>query len=170
MMGVPFIVASADIDEHLSGEPREVVMQLAKRKALAVAEQYPKDDILAADTLVHCSGETLGKPTDQHDAERMLRMLSGNTHSVYTGVCLLNRGNESIDVRFAETSVRFIKLTDQAIERYISTGEPLDKAGAYGIQGMAGMFISEINGSSSNVIGLPMHLVREMLISAGWQL
>ena len=159
-MGVPFIVASADIDEHLSGEPREVVMQLAKRKALAVAEQYPKDDILAADTLVHCSGETLGKPTDQHDAERMLRMLSGNTHSVYTGV----------DVRFAETSVRFIKLTDQAIERYISTGEPLDKAGAYGIQGMAGMFISEINGSSSNVIGLPMHLVREMLISAGWQL
>ena len=169
-MGVPFTVASADVDEHLSGDPQDVVMQLAGRKALAVAQQFPDDDILAADTLVHCSGETLGKPADQKDAERMLRMLSGNTHSVYTGVCLLNMAKGLMDVRFAETSVRFVELSDQEIRRYISTGEPLDKAGAYGIQGMAGMFVSEINGSSSNVIGLPMHLVREMLISAGWQL
>ena len=169
-MGVSFIVASADVDEHLSGKPQDVVMQLARRKALAVAQQYPDDDILAADTLVHCSGETLGKPTDQNDAERMLRMLSGNTHSVFTGVCLLNRAKGHVDVRCAETSVRFVELSDQEIKRYISTGEPLDKAGAYGIQGMAGMFVSEISGSSSNVIGLPMHLVREMLISAGWQI
>ena len=83
---------------------------------------------------------------------------------------MLNKGKDFIDVRFAQTSVQFVTLTDQEIERYINSGEPLDKAGAYGIQGMAGMFVSEICGSSSNVIGLPMHLVREMLLSAGWQL
>ena len=137
-MGVPFTVASADVNEHLSGDPQDVVMQLAGRKALAVAQQFPDDDILAADTLVHCSGETLGKPADQKDAERMLRMLSGNTHSVYTGVCLLNMAKGLMDVRCAETSVRFVELSDQEIRRYISTGEPLDKAGAYGIQGIRG--------------------------------
>ena len=154
-MGVPFIIASADVDEHLSGKPQDVVMQLAKRKALAVSNQYPEDDILAADTLVHCSGETLGKPADKYDAERMLRMLSGSMHSVYTGVCLLNKGKDFIDVRFAQTSVQFVTLTDQEIERYINSGEPLDKAGAYAIQGGFAPYISSINGDYYNVVGLP---------------
>lgn len=162
-MGVPFEVHAADVDENLEGAPEEVVKQLAYRKAQALFEQHPDRLILAADTLVSIGEKVFGKPLDDLDAYRMIAALQGAWHEVHSGVCLLSASNPAGDIRHAVTRVHFVSLSDEEILAYIRSGESTGKAGAYAIQGHAGMFVSEISGSYSNVIGLPTALVRDML-------
>jgi septum formation protein len=164
--GFVFDVIAADIPElSKPGEdPIRFVTRLAREKAEAVADRHslpPGALILGADTIVLVDGEVLGKPKDAADAARMLRLLSGRTHQVITGVCLL-RGRER--QRAAEvTFVRFNTLSDAEIDDYIATGEPMDKAGAYAIQGRAGRWIPRIHGCYFNVVGLPLALVTSMI-------
>ena len=164
--GLPFEVITADAEEIKTGEPEALVMENARRKAQAVGRRHPNSVVLGADTIVYQSGAVLGKPRDQEDARAMLRRLSGAWHTVYTGVCVIKPNGEQ-DVRCDASRVKFVPLSEADIERYIASGEPMDKAGAYAVQGRAGMFVSRIEGSYSNVIGLPMHLVRDMLHEAG---
>jgi MAF protein len=163
LCGIPFECFAPDVDEHCVGEPATQVMALAKRKAEAAQKIFPNRDILAADTLVCLNGLILGKPANKQAALQTLQMLSGNTHKVYTGVCVMDGKSGSALVDYDETLVTFSSLESSVIDDYVSTGEPMDKAGAYGIQGRAGMFIESISGSYSNVIGLPMALTRKML-------
>jgi len=152
-------------DFDLSLAPGACVTVLAERKARAVAEKHPEDIVVAADTMVFCGGELLGKPADDREAERMLRMLSGREHSVYTGVAVC-RG-DTCDTAYEKTDVRFAVLGDREISAYISTGEPLDKAGAYGIQGRGALLVEGISGDYYNVVGLPMRRLGLMLEKVG---
>ena len=167
LYGVPFEVDPSQADEdHVEGTGAERVKQLAQLKCAEVAARHPGRYVLAADTLVCVEEEILGKPKDEADAHRMLRLLSARAHEVHTGVCLrLPDGRELCGVDTAR--VHFMELTDEMIRRYIATGEPMDKAGAYGIQGIAGIFISHIEGSPSNVIGLPLGLLTRFFAQAG---
>jgi septum formation protein len=171
--GIPFVVQPTDIPEvPQEGEaPRTFAERLAREKALAVFRQRPNDFVLGADTIVVVDGEILGKPRDCADAARMLRLLSGRTHQVTTGVCLvgpqLRSGNQKLetgfeDVRSETTLVTVNALSDDDIRSYISTGEPMDKAGAYAIQGRASRWVSRIEGDYFNVVGLPVSLVYKM--------
>lgn len=169
-MGISFVPCAVDVDEHLEGDPAEVVMALARRKAYAAYSLHPGETVLGADTLVYCKGETLGKPRDPQDAVRMLLHLSGSINDVYTGVCLIDGKTGKANTQCNRTRVCFTMINTEAAARYVDSGEPMDKAGAYAVQGMGGMFVSAIEGSPSNAIGLPMHLVREMLLAIGWQL
>ncbi len=164
--GLPFEVITADAEEVTCGAPDALVMENARRKARAVAKSHPGAVVLGADTIVYQDGRALGKPRDAQDARAMLRKLSGAWHTVYTGVCVID-GEGREDTRAEETRVLFVPLKESAIDRYVASGEPMDKAGAYAIQGRGGMYVQRIEGSSSNVIGLPMALVREMLLRAG---
>ena len=164
LAGLPFDVCSSEVDETLlPGEkPKDAAVRLASLKAEAVSEQHPEACVIAADTIVVApNGEMLGKPQDAADAMRMLLLLSGREHSVITGVCL--RHGERAR-RFAqETLVRFYPLRRAEITSYIATGEPMDKAGAYGIQGRGGLLAEGITGDYFNVVGLPIaRLLREM--------
>ena len=170
LMGIPFTVCAVDVDENLQGDADQVVMQLALRKARAAHQLHPGCTVLAADTLVHKDGQTLGKPKDEEDALHMLLMLSGGVNTVYTGVCVIDGASGEEFVRCDEVKVHFVEIDEVSAKRYIASGEPMDKAGAYGVQGMGGMFVSSVEGSPSNVIGLPMHLVREMLRKINWEL
>jgi septum formation protein len=165
--GIAFEVQPADIREDpQSGETAMVCAErLACEKALAVARQRPQDVVLGADTVVVVDGQLLGKPSSASDAARMLRLLSGREHEVVTGVCLVVGGHPSV---FSETTVVTVdKITDQDIADYIASGEPMDKAGAYAIQGIASRWIPRIEGDYSNVVGLPIALVWSMLRRAG---
>lgn len=162
-MRIPFSVDVSEVDESFVGAPDETVIELSKRKALAVAERHKKAIILAADTLVFGS-DILGKPHNAAHAKAMLTELSDQWHSVYTGITLIDTASGKILSRADATRVHFVKLSESEIDAYVASGEPLDKAGAYGIQGLAGMFIDQIEGSYSNVVGLPMALLRNMLI------
>ena len=162
-MGLEFSVDVSDADESFAGTPEEMVLELSRRKALAVASRHSGAMILAADTLVF-GDEVLGKPHSAEEAKRMLAVLSGRWHSVYTGVTMIDTRSGKTLSRADVTRVHFVALTAQDIDAYVATGEPLDKAGAYGIQGRGGMFIDRIEGSYSNVVGLPMALVRSMLL------
>ncbi len=192
--GIAFDVQPTEVPETpREGEsPQACAERLAREKALAVFRQRPNDQVLGADTIVVVDGVILGKPRDEADATHMLRLLSGKTHSVITGVCLV--GNRSLqgpqpseicghvglpeaapfpatperipsyqDVRSETTLVTFAALSDQEIRSYIASGEPMDKAGAYAIQGIASRWISCIEGDYSNVVGLPVSLVYRML-------
>lgn len=174
--GIPFTVYPADIPESpLAGEsPRQCAERLAREKALTTSRQQFGKFVLGADTVVAVDDEILGKPRDQSDAMRMLRLLSGRTHQVITGVCLVGldgSGNKFEDTRSETTSVTMSALTDDDIGSYIATGEPMDKAGAYAIQGTASRWIPHIDGDHSNVVGLPVSLVCRMLQEHGlhWQ-
>jgi septum formation protein len=159
--GIEFTVRIADVDETiLPGEsPRDYVLRLSRDKALAVAGE--DEILLGADTTVVIEDEIAGKPVDIEDARRMLKALSGKWHEVLTGVTLL-RGHKILsDV--AVTRVKFSEMSDPEIDWYVSTGEPMDKAGAYGIQGYASRFVECIEGSYSNVVGLPVQMVYRML-------
>ncbi|MED9821983.1 MAG: Maf family protein [Christensenellales bacterium] len=162
-MGLAYRVDVSEADESFDGKPEDAVLELSRRKAEAVAGRNPDSIILAADTLVYC-GRVLGKPENEQAAVQMLGMLAGNWHSVYTGVTLLDTRSGRTVSRAEVTRVHMIALERAEIEAYVATGEPLDKAGAYGIQGRGGMFIDRIEGSYSNVVGLPMTLVRSMLL------
>jgi septum formation protein len=165
--GISFTVQPADIDESpRPGEaPREYAERLAQEKALAVARQRPPDRVLGADTIVVVEGMILGKPRDAGDAARMLRLLSGRVHLVITGVCIVEAvAGEAAPRTASETTlVTMSELSDKEIREYVATGEPMDKAGAYAIQGMASRWIPRIEGDYSNVVGLPVALVYGML-------
>ena len=162
-MGYVFETCSPDVDENVAGHARDVVRLLACRKAQAAARDYSDGIIIASDTLVSLDGKGLGKPSDEKDAFRMLRALSGREHEVFTGVCLLDAATGRETSAAARTGVRFRELSDDEILRYIATGEPMDKAGAYGIQGGAGAFVDALDGSFENVMGFPVDVVAEML-------
>ncbi len=156
--GLPFIVRVSDVpEEHRIGEPpHEYVRRLSRAKAEAV-ELRNGELILGADTIVVLDHQVLEKPRDAADARRMLALLSGREHSVITGICLRHGGGIISDS--AETRVRFVPLTTLEIDEYATGGEPLDKAGAYAIQGLASKFIDRIDGCYFNVVGLPVALV-----------
>lgn len=162
--GIEFTVRVADADETIpeGTKPGDAVVFLAARKAMAV-ERADDEIILGADTVVVLDDKILGKPKDRDDAYNMIKSLSGRVHSVFTGVCAIGNG---ISMTFAEeTKVEFLPLTDEEINRYIDTDEPYDKAGAYGIQGLASKFISGIQGDYFNVVGLPMSRIYEKIIT-----
>jgi septum formation protein len=167
--GISFMVQPADVDETpLPGEPpRECAERLARDKALAVWRLRPQDVLLGADTIVVVDEAILGKPIDPADAARMLRQLSGRVHRVITGVCVVEAAGtgENPELRTASetTLVTMNDLSDDEIREYVATGEPMDKAGAYAIQGMASRWIPRIEGDYSNVVGLPVALVYRML-------
>jgi septum formation protein len=165
--GVPFTVHPADIDETPQpGEsPRSCAERLAREKALAVHRHRPQDFVLGADTIVVVDEMILGKPRDENDAARMLRMLSGRTHEVITGICLA--ALNALHVSASETLVTMSAISDDEIRAYIATGEPMDKAGAYAIQGIASRWIPRIEGDYSNVVGLPISQVYAMLRESG---
>ncbi len=169
MAGIPFETDSADVDEACALPAEQAVRVLAERKARAVASRHPGRFILAADTLVELSGRPLGKPKDPGDAADMLRALSGNTHRVHTGVCVISPAGERHSGS-ATSHVTFCDLTDAEITAYIRTGEPMDKAGAYAIQGRPALWVTHLDGSYTSVVGLPLHLVRSLLLEAGYVL
>lgn len=161
--GIDFIVRVADADETIpeGTSPEDAVVFLAARKALAV-ERAEDETVLGADTVVVLDGEILGKPKDRDDAFNMIKSLSGRVHSVFTGVCAIGGG---ISMTFAEeTRVEFYNLTDEEINTYIDTDEPYDKAGAYGIQGLASKFIRGIEGDYFNVVGLPISAIYQKIL------
>ena len=156
--GIPFTVRSADVDETpLEAErPGPYVRRLAEAKARAI-EAAADEIVLAADTTVVASGELLAKPVDAADARRMLRLLSGRRHEVLTGICI--RRAEHVLCDQASTAVWFAPLTDAEIEEYVASGEPMDKAGGYAIQGRGSRFVERIEGCYFNVMGLPVSRV-----------
>lgn len=162
-MGYKFEIQLPDVDENVSGKADEIVLILSRRKAKAVAEKNDSGIIIAADTLVSLNGEALGKPIDEVDAYRMLHTLSGNTHEVFTGVTIIDAKSGKCESKSVRTGVCFRKLSDSEIHEYIASGKPMDKAGAYGIQGGAGKFVEKLEGSYDNVIGFPTKEVRDML-------
>jgi septum formation protein len=160
--GIPFAVRPANVDEtvHAGESPETYVKRVAWEKAAAI-EGGPADIVLGADTVVVIDGGILGKPGDQAEAFRMLETLSGREHEVLTGICLV-RGSETI-LEVAQTRVWFLPLTRREIAQYVASGEPMDKAGAYAIQGLASKFIQRIDGSYPNVVGLPIEVVYRYL-------
>jgi septum formation protein len=166
--GIPFQVHAADINEdQIAGEdPREYAMRLAREKAQAVAAHYSQSYILGADTIVVVHGEVLGKPKDHADAKRMLRMLSARVHEVITAVSLV-APDARAETRACTTKVYFRELTEDEIQQYVASGEPMDKAGAYAIQGGASRWTDRIEGEWSNVVGLPLSLVTDLLRTYG---
>lgn len=154
-LGLSFEVIAADVDERvLKGElPHDYVRRIAQQKAARVAEKHKGALVLAADTSVVVDGEILGKPASPEEAHQMLTRLSNREHTVMSGVAL--DGTERVSLR-VDTRVRFRNLSEEELRWYVASGEPLDKAGAYGIQGLAGMFVLSIDGSYSNVVGLPL--------------
>ena len=158
----PFTVRVADIDETMDpGLPaREAVAQVSRRKAHAVP-RTPEDLVIAADTIVVCQGKILGKPADAAEAEAMLRLLSGRDHQVMTGLTVLCGDRETVVTEV--TDLHFRALSDREIRAYVESGEPMDKAGAYGIQGGAALFCQRIEGDYYNVVGLPVCRLVEIL-------
>ena len=162
-----FEVVPSDVDEsvHAAERPETMVARLAREKALAVQGQRPSACIIGADTVVVCEEAILGKPASHEDAGSMLRILNGKTHQVLTGVCLVY-----LDSLFAEcvtTDVTFHRLLDSEIEGYVQSGEPLDKAGGYAIQGLGARFVERINGCYFNVVGLPVSTLYQMMKRLG---
>lgn len=164
---IAFTVAPADIHERReSGEaPAAYAERLARDKARAVAANNGGRLVLGADTIVVLGDEVLEKPRDEEDAARMLRQLSGRTHQVITGVCLAGPGFE--ELRSASTDVTMAEIPDDEIAHYVASGEPMDKAGAYAIQGMASRWVTRLDGDYFNVVGLPVALVYRMLRDRG---
>lgn len=162
--GIEFTVLPADVVEiPFDGEgARDCARRLAREKAWKVWRARPGDVVLGADTIVVVDGTILGKPVDHDDAARMLRLLAGRTHQVVTGVCLIGSKQDTV-VDSETTLVTMSELSDQEILDYVATGEPMDKAGAYAIQGIASRWIPRIEGDYSNVVGLPVARVYRML-------
>ena len=143
----------------------QTVMHLAKQKASFALKLHPDACIIGADTVVELDGEIIGKPKSAEDAIHTLKRMQGRSHIVYTGLAVLKQGYE--DIRFVTTHVTFRPMTDREIRWYVSTGDPLDKAGSYGVQGLGSVFVESIDGNYFNVIGLPAPVVYDMLLKAG---
>jgi septum formation protein len=165
ILNIPFTVVPSSIDETpIAGEsPETFVVRMAKEKCAEVASRVSHSVVLSADTVVTLDGEILGKPADVHDATAMLRKLSGRDHWVYTAICVLNQANDQILEGLDRTRVSFDPLDDATIHDYIRREDVMDKAGAYAIQGYAGVFIPKIEGNYFNVMGLPLPLVHQLL-------
>lgn len=163
---IPFTVDAAHVPEQpVAGEtPLDYTQRLARDKALAVFNRHPNDAVLGADTVVVIDNHLLEKPANANDAARMLRLLSRRAHQVITGICLMMTGFECIEAE--TTQVSFTQLSDQEIVDYVRSGEPMDKAGAYGIQGIASRWVSQIEGCYFNVVGLPVARVYRILREA----
>jgi septum formation protein len=159
-----FDVRPSDVDETLEpGVLEEALARLALRKARAVAADARDGIVLAADTVVVVDGAVLGKPSDPDDARRMLRALRGRVHAVVTAVAVVDAGCGRSETAVVTSRVRMARYDDAAIDRYVASGEPLDKAGAYAIQGLGGTLVDGLAGSYSNVIGLPLAATRRLL-------
>lgn len=158
-----FSIEPADIDEtiHEKDQPQEYVHRMAKNKAAVVSEHHPEDLVIACDTIVVADGKILGKPKNSAEAFAMLKRLSGRMHHVYTGVVL--RKDKQIESAIVPAKVLFFDLTDEEIKKYLETGEYSDKAGAYGIQGKAGVFVKKIDGDYYSIVGFPTGVVYQML-------
>ena len=143
------------------------VLELSRKKAQSVADEIEDGIILGADTIVVLDGEILGKPKNKEDALFILKRLSGRMHQVYTGITLINKSTGKMISDYDVTKVKFNQLDEQKVLNYIATGEPMDKAGAYGIQGMGSFLVEHIEGSLDNVIGLPTEKLQEMLSQMG---
>lgn len=171
---VTFEVLPSEAEENItSTEPGEVVKELSSLKCREVFERIDGEKIvIGADTVVAAEGKILGKPKDENDAFEMISMLQGNTHQVYTGVTvmILEEGKEIIRSFYEKTDVEFYPMTDEEIRVYIETKEPMDKAGAYGIQGKAAAYISRINGDYNNVVGLPVAALYQNVKEMGYDL
>ena len=173
--GFVFEVRAAEVDEtRLPQEAAEdYVRRVARAKAHVVVEQAraagERAVVIAADTIVLAEGQILGKPKDAADARRMLRLFSGKTHEVLTALCLINIPAAEESLHVEKTRVEFLKMSEEEIENYIQTGEPFDKAGAYGIQGIAGRFATRIEGCYFNVLGLPLSRLWTTLQALGWK-
>lgn len=165
----PDLIAAADIDETaLPGEdPRQHVTRLARTKAETISKDYPKDLVLAADTIVVAGARILGKPKDRQDAARYLALLSGRRHQVATAVCLID-GMGGVHGRLVISRVSFKRLHQSEIDAYLDSGEWDGKAGAYAIQGRADAFVKAINGPYSNIVGLPLYETKALLMGAGF--
>ena len=170
MLGAQFEVITSDCDENITGlAPRDLVRELALRKAEAVYERLNDPDavVIGSDTIVTPDGvKALGKPRDRGDAVRTLTELSGKWHSVCTGIAVIGRAADNTSKKIAEmveTKVKFLDLTKEECERYADTGEPLDKAGSYGIQGRGGALVEKIDGDYYSVVGLPVSRLRVIL-------
>ena len=162
-LGLDFTVVATEADEVAFSEeltPAEIVVHNARAKARTVVVSADQT-VIAADTIVVIGNKILGKPVDAVDATRMLRLLSGRTHAVVTAICLRSGERETVEV--VETLVTFAELTDELIVSYVATGEPLDKAGAYGIQGRGAVLVERIEGDYFNVVGLPLSRLAQML-------
>jgi septum formation protein len=167
LMGLTFDIVVSEVEETVPENigPGELVEQLALHKAHAVRELHPEACVVGADTIVYIGGEIMGKPRDDADAARILNRLQGRTHTVYTGVAVLTPGGT--DIRHDATRVTFAPMSEKEIAWYVATGEPRDKAGAYGIQGPGGMFVERVEGNYFTVIGMPLPLLYRMLQKAG---
>lgn len=168
-MGIDFSIDVSDVDETFTGAPQDAVLELSCRKASAVAKKYDDVYVLAADTLVYAD-RIMGKPSSKENAIQMLHELSGRWHSVFTGMTLIHPLSGKKIQRICESRVHFVALNDAEILAYVQSGEPLDKAGAYAVQGLGGMFVDQIEGSYSNVVGLPMSVLREMILELNKEL
>ena len=167
MIGLQFTIETSgeeEIQPH-GLSPADFVKTLALQKAEPVARLHPQDCVIGADTIVYLEGDILGKPHTPERAKAYLTRMQGKSHVVYTGVAVLKNGKS--DVRHCETRVTFASMTEREIDDYVATGEPLDKAGAYGVQGPGGIFVERVEGNYFNVIGLPLPLLYKMLVAAG---
>lgn len=172
-MGLEFQVHPSEAEDEirtLPDDPQERVEFLAYQKAVRIADIYPDALVIGVDTIVALPDRILEKPVDSDEALRMLESLSGAWHQVYSGICLINKDTGRKAVDFVKTDVHFLPLTRRQIQAYIASGEPRDKAGAYGIQGQAAVFIDEIHGCYFNVVGLPLAKLAQMLREFGIEL
>ncbi|MFD2681440.1 Maf family protein [Bacillus seohaeanensis] len=168
-LNLTFSIQKSGADETIVErlKPEDFVLELAKRKAVTIAKQNPNDYVIGSDTIVTYGDEILEKPGNNEEAIKMLKMLSGRTHSVYTGVAIFHKGEQTI---FCEkTDVTFWELSKEEIDSYIESGEPFDKAGGYGIQGLGAMFVKEIKGDYYTVVGLPLSKVYRELKRMGYR-
>lgn len=163
MLGLEFTVIPAVGEEKVDDDltPGETVMSLSLGKAREIADSHPDSLVIGSDTLVYLEGKPMGKPHSREEAAEMLRKLSGRVHQVYTGIAVVQGTDEKVD--FEKTDVQFRELSEEEIEWYIGTGEPMDKAGAYGIQGQGAVFIPKIDGDYFTVMGLPLCKLWSML-------
>jgi septum formation protein len=168
-LGLVFDVIPSGVDETPDGQadPQTLVRKWAAEKVAAVADLRPESWVLGADTIVVLDDMILGKPTSPEDAGRMLHELSGRTHQVISGMCLMRQRSGYAKTLSVATMVVFKKLSDREIAAYVSTGEPLDKAGAYGIQGKGSFLVKSVQGSYTNVVGLPLCETMEWLLEEG---
>ena len=168
-LGISFSIIPPDIDElrRKDESPRDFVLRMSHEKAHKVGDHFPDKWVIGADTVVVSKGRVLGKPKDENDAFHMLKSLRGKWHKVITGYCVLNVSKNVMYRDAVETRVFVRDLTDGEIMRYIETSEPLGKAGSYAVQGKGGYMVKEIKGSYSNVVGLPICEVAEVLLSLG---
>lgn len=172
-LGLSFDVISSDVDESFEPgtKPVDVVKELARRKAFAVANQvkgeHSRTLVIGADTIVVHQNQILGKPKDEHEAIQMLKSLQGNTHEVWTAVCVVQISDLTSKTEAECTQVEFVPLTDEEVQQYVQTGEPMDKAGAYGIQKIGALLVAGIEGDYFTVVGLPVRKTAALLKEFG---